>query len=97
VHALKTEKKMLYEASLQRTGLGFASSRKTSASLEAPAPGAWRWQGDHFFVALVVSLAPIASDTYENTTTGAHRLLNNHSQTYQISLQVLRFVIVNQN
>lgn len=84
--------------SRERTGTGVASSCKTSALLEAPAPGVQRWQEDLFiFFVLLVSLALVVAETCENMTTGAHKLLSNQSQKYQISPEVLRFVTVNQN
>lgn len=70
-----------------------ASFYKTSVLLNAPTP---RIRGRSFSVAVIVliSLAFVVAEICENGTT---ELLINQSQKHQISPEVLRFLIVNQN
>lgn len=76
--------------------MGFASSHKTNALLlESPGHGVQRWQEDDFFSPSLSSSH--SSETCDNMTIGAYKLLNNPSKKHQISPEVLSFVTVNQN
>lgn len=64
--------------------MGFASSYKTNALLlEGPGHGVQRWQEDFYFFFPSLSSSR-SSETCDNMTTGAYRLVNNQSKKYQI-------------